>query len=120
MSAVQLVVAERGSDPKRGKRRLVVYRRLPCASCGTTYLPGRVDQQYCSAVCGRRADKLAHLRGRRIYSMAYHWRANRKAGADQLREMCREIAQWIEEDRRMGRLPPRRFSPKDRGNVLVY
>lgn len=91
-----------------------------CPECRRTYTPKRWDQAYCSKVCGGKANNREQLRGRRIYHMAYHWRHDRKNSKDQLRELCREIASWIEEDKTVGRPVPRRFDPKRRGHVTNY
>lgn len=96
------------------------YKPTPCQECGRPYQATRRDQNFCSPRC-----KVAYLnrsicRSRRVYEMLYHWRYDRANNTDQLRELCREVAQWIDEDKSQGRRPPPRFNPQRRGTVHVH
>lgn len=90
-----------------------------CRNCGTAFKRRRIDQHYCGTLCSREADKRELKRARAVYRALYGWRDNRSdpSAADDLRFVCREIRDWIEEDREAGRLPPPRHNHNgDRGH----
>lgn len=81
---------------------------MQCRECRSQFTPRRIDQAFCSPVCGKKADQRELVRARRLYRALYHWRLRRTGegiGAN-LRFICNEIAAWIREDREAQRLPP--------------
>jgi hypothetical protein len=84
-----------------------------CRECRETYARKRIDQNYCSSVCSRAADNRELKRARAVYRALYHWRNDRSAPKVALvrtclRFICREVRDWIDQDRVEGRLPPPR------------
>jgi hypothetical protein len=81
-----------------------------CLECRGSYTRKRIDQSFCSTACSKKADARELKRARAVYRALYHWRYDRKWSGigDALRFICREIADWIAEDRQHQRLPPPR------------
>lgn len=80
---------------------------MNCPECRAWFEPKRSDQAYCSAACNKSAATRELARARRVYRALYHWRLDRKGGfGANMRFVCREIANWIREDRERQRLPP--------------
>lgn len=84
-----------------------------CSFCGKPYEKVRYDQVSCSSRCNINFKNLEMSRAKRIYRVLYWWRLGRQkrfhgvvSMADNLRFLAREIREWIEEDRKLGRPPP--------------
>lgn len=83
-----------------------------CRMCRVSFAPRRPSLDfYCGALCSKKADVLETRRARVVYRALYWWRLDRKNVTDALRFICREIADWIAEDRAAQRLPPPRYDP---------
>lgn len=86
-----------------------------CKWCREPFSKRRIDQHHCSTPCSRAADALELKRARAVYRALYHWRNDRSASKVDLvrtclRFICREVRDWIDQDRAVGRLPPPRPS----------
>lgn len=84
-----------------------------CKWCREPFAKRRIDQHYCGTPCSRAADALELKRARAVYRALYHWRNDRGASKVDLvrmclRFICREVRDWIDQDRAIGRPPPPR------------
>lgn len=72
-----------------------------CPECGRTFHSNHKGKVFCSETCRVAYANLALTRGKPIVPLAITWRRNRdtEIGKAALREMCRIIAGYIEEDR---------------------
>lgn len=82
-----------------------------CRMCRKVFTPRRSIDFHCGPLCSKRAEVLEMRRARVVYRALYWWRFDRKNSMDALRFICREIADWIAEDRMSQRLPPPRYDP---------
>lgn len=90
-----------------------------CPECRTHFTRVREDQLFCTTRLPRCKDAAKNremLRSRAVYRVLYWWRYDRRTAAASLGFLCREIREWINDDKLHQRLPPPRHDhTRDRG-----